>query len=108
MRGLDSPVNFLKNTMIQLCCAPEVTEKFLGTAAVWQEANGPMPYERAKKEANLYTVRARYRPRSRATRARAPLARVAPPMPRYYPHTPPSLMGSAGAPAARLRRLQST
>ena len=42
--------------MIQLCTAREVAEKFMGTSKLWQPANGPMPYEKAKKEVNLYTT----------------------------------------------------
>jgi len=49
-------VNFLKNSMIQLCTGKEVSAKFLGTAKLWMPANGTMPYERARKELNYYTT----------------------------------------------------
>ena len=32
LRGLDSPVPFLKNSMIQLCCSKDISERFMGTA----------------------------------------------------------------------------
>ena len=56
LRGLDSPVPFLKNSMIQLCCPKDVYERFIGTAKLWQNANGTMPYEKARKELNFYTT----------------------------------------------------
>lgn len=42
--------------MINLCCAKEVWEAFIGDAKMWQGANGTLPYEKAKKEVNLYTT----------------------------------------------------
>ena len=56
LRGLDSPVDFLKNSMIQLCCPKDVSERFMGDAKVWQPASGTLPYEKARKEINLYTT----------------------------------------------------
>ena len=56
LRGLDSPVPFLKNSMIQLCCSKDVSDKFMGTSKVFQPANGTLPYDKAKREANLYTT----------------------------------------------------
>ena len=56
LRGLDSPVDFLKNSMIQMCCSKSVSEAFLGDAKLFQPANGSLPYEKASKEINLYTT----------------------------------------------------
>jgi hypothetical protein len=56
LRGLDSPIPFLKNAMIQLCCSKDVSERFLGESKLWQPAAGTLPYEKAKKEINLYTT----------------------------------------------------
>ena len=56
LRGLDSPVPFLKNQFIQLCCSKDISDKFMGTARTWETPNGGLPYEKAKREANLYTT----------------------------------------------------
>ena len=56
LRGLDSPVPFLKNSMIQLCCAKEVSDRFMGEAKTWQAASGSLPYEAARKQLNFYTT----------------------------------------------------
>ena len=56
LRGLDSPVPFLKNAFIQLTCSKEIFEKFIGTSKPWVPANGSLPYDKAKKECNLYTT----------------------------------------------------
>ena len=56
LRGLDSPVPFLLNQMIQLTTATDVYERFIGTSKLWQPANGTLNYEAAKKEVNLYTT----------------------------------------------------
>ena len=44
--------------MIELCCAKEVSEKYQGDAKIFMPANGSLPYDRARKELNFYTVRA--------------------------------------------------
>lgn len=56
LRGLESPVPFLQTQMIQLCCAKEVAKEYVGTAFPWQPPNGTLPYDEAKKAANLYTT----------------------------------------------------
>ena len=56
LRGLDSPVPFLKNSMIQMCTAKDVSESYMGTAKTWERANGTLPYEIARKELNFYTT----------------------------------------------------
>ena len=56
LRGLDSPVPFLKNDMICLVTPKETSEKYMGTAKKWEIANGTLPYEKARKELNLYTT----------------------------------------------------
>ena len=56
LRGLDSPVPFLKNAFIQLTTSKDVFERFIGESKPWQPANGTLPYDKAKKEANLYTT----------------------------------------------------
>ena len=56
LRGLNSPVPFLKNLMIQLCCSEEVRKEYVGTAQPWQLPNGKLPYDEARKAANLYTT----------------------------------------------------
>ena len=56
LRGLDSPVPFLKNSMIQMCTAKDISERFMGTARTWENANGTLPYEKARKELNFYTT----------------------------------------------------
>ena len=56
LRGLDSPVDFLKNSMIQMCTSKEISEKYMGNAKTWEAANGSLPYEAARKELNFYTT----------------------------------------------------
>ena len=56
LRGLDSPVPFLKNSLIQLCCAKDIFERYLGASKIFQPANGTLSYERAKREVNMYTT----------------------------------------------------
>ena len=47
LRGLQSASDFLKNTMVQLCCAKEVVEAYQGTAKISQPANGSISFEQA-------------------------------------------------------------
>ena len=47
LRGLQSESDFLKNTMVQLCCAKEVAEAYQGTAEIFQPANGSISFEQA-------------------------------------------------------------
>ena len=56
LRGLDSPVPFLKNDMVSLVTSKEVSEKYQGTAKKWEPANGTLPYDKVRKELNLYTT----------------------------------------------------
>ena len=56
LRGLDSPVPFLKNLMIKLCCAGQVWEEYHGTAKMWAPPNGTLSYDNAKKQVNFYTT----------------------------------------------------
>mgnify|MGYP002630287628 CR=1 FL=1 len=55
LRGLDSTVHFLKNSMVELCCSKAVYVEYMGDAKQWEEANGTLSYEEArKKHLNLY------------------------------------------------------
>ena len=57
LRGLQSSDNnFLKNTMLSLCCPKDVAEKYQGTAKIFEEANGTLPFEQAKASLNRYTT----------------------------------------------------
>ena len=44
LRGLDSPVPFLKNDMVSLVTPKEMSEKYQGTAKKWEVANGTLPW----------------------------------------------------------------
>jgi len=56
LRGLDSPVPFLKNDMVSLVTPKDTFERYIGTAKKWENANGILPYDKARKELNLYTT----------------------------------------------------
>ena len=56
LRGLDSPVTFLKNDMVSLVTPKEMYEKYIGTAQKWEEANGALTYDKVRKELNMYTT----------------------------------------------------
>ena len=56
LRGLQSSSDFLKNTMVQLCCPKDVAEQFQGTAKIFEPANGSISFEQAKSSLNLYTT----------------------------------------------------
>ena len=56
LRGLQSSNDFLKNTMIQLCCPKDVAEQYQGTAETFEPANGSISFEQAKSSLNLYTT----------------------------------------------------
>ena len=47
LRGLDSPVPFLKNSMIELCCSAEMVAKF---------KDGTMTYDEVRPHINLFTT----------------------------------------------------
>ena len=47
LRGLDSDVAFLKDTMVKLCCATDVAMRY---------SNGEVAYEVARKQLNTYTT----------------------------------------------------
>ena len=56
LRGLQSGSCFLKNTMVQLCCPAKVWEQYKGTANIFEEANGALSFEEAKRFLNKYTT----------------------------------------------------
>jgi hypothetical protein len=56
LRGLDSPVPFLKHSMIELCCPKAVYEQYMGGAEKWEQPKGTLSYEEVKKELNTYTT----------------------------------------------------
>ena len=56
LRGLQSNSPFLKNTMVQLCCAMSVAKEYQGDANVSEPASGTKSFEEAKKELNMYTT----------------------------------------------------
>jgi hypothetical protein len=56
LRGLQSSSCFLKNTMVQLCCPAKVWEQYKGTANIFEEANGALSFEEAKRFLNKYTT----------------------------------------------------
>ena len=56
LRGVQSSSDFLKNTMIQLCCPEDVAEQYQGTAKTFEPANGSISFEQAKSSLNLYTT----------------------------------------------------
>jgi len=56
LRGLDSPVSYLKNDMVSLVTAKEVCEKYQGTAPKWMPANGELKYDEVRKLLNMYTT----------------------------------------------------
>ena len=56
LRGVQSSSDFLKNTMIQLCCPEDVAEQYQGTAETFEPANGSISFEQAKSSLNLYTT----------------------------------------------------
>jgi hypothetical protein len=56
LRGLDSDVPFLVNTMIQLCCKKSVASEYQGSASMGQVANGTLSQAEARKQLNMYTT----------------------------------------------------
>ena len=56
LRGLQSGSDFLKNTMVQLCCPMKDWEPYIGTANIVQPANGALSFEQVKSSLNKYTT----------------------------------------------------
>ena len=54
LRGVRSPAPFLQNTMIKLCCPTAVAQRYLGTAPVYERANGDLSWDEALKSLNRY------------------------------------------------------
>ena len=54
LRGIDTDVPFLKNSMIQLCCPKAVADAYMGDAKSDEEAKGTLSYAEAKKQLNTY------------------------------------------------------
>ena len=48
LRGLQSDSPFLKNTMVQLCCAKAVAAEYQGTAQIFEPANGSISFEEVR------------------------------------------------------------
>jgi hypothetical protein len=81
LRGLQSTSPFLRNAMIQLCCAKDVFNKYIGTVPLdklFLPADGTLSFDEAKKQLNKYTARAPARsepnPARRATELAEPCA----------------------------------
>ena len=56
LRGLQSDSNFLKNTMVALCCPRAIAEKFQGVAKMHELANGTLSFDEAERHLNRYTT----------------------------------------------------
>ena len=56
LRGLNSEVPFLRNQLVSLCCEPEVVTAYQGSAAMWHEATGTLPFAAIRSRINLYTT----------------------------------------------------
>ena len=56
LRGLNSEAPFLRNTLIQLCCAPEVVISYMGGAMTHEQAGGPLPWQSALAQSNRYVT----------------------------------------------------
>ena len=56
LRGLQSNSDFLKNTMVQLCGPEAKWKEYIGSANIYQPANGALPFEQAKSSLNKYTT----------------------------------------------------
>lgn len=56
LRGLLTKSPFLRNTMVILCCPKAVADAYLGTAKVFQTANGLVSYDEAKGSLNMYST----------------------------------------------------
>ena len=56
LRGLQSDSEFLKNTMVQLCGPEAKWKEYIGSASIYQPANGALSFEQAKSSLNKYTT----------------------------------------------------
>lgn len=56
LRGLQSDSDFLKNTMVQLCGPETKWKEYIGSASIYQPANGALSFEQAKSSLNKYTT----------------------------------------------------
>jgi len=56
LRGLKSKSDFLRNSMVQLCSAPEVVRGFMGNAKTHEKAAGTLPWESARAQCNKYVT----------------------------------------------------
>ena len=56
LRGLHSESPFLRNSLIQLCCAPDVVLGYMGRAKTHEEANGGLPWASALAQCNKYVT----------------------------------------------------
>ena len=57
LRGLQSDVPFLRNTMVLLCCPKATAKSYLGTAKVFEHpSDGTITFDEAKKSLNKYTT----------------------------------------------------
>ena len=56
LRGLQSKGDFLRNTMVQLCCPADIAAKYQGDAPLFKPANGKLSFEQAKESLNEYTT----------------------------------------------------
>ena len=56
LRGLQSDSDFLKNMMVQLCGPETKWNEYIGSASIYQTANGALSFEQAKSSLNKYTT----------------------------------------------------
>ena len=50
LRGLDSDVVFLRNDMVQRCCAKAKAGEYMGGAKTWEAARGTLSYKAIRSE----------------------------------------------------------
>ena len=56
LRGLQSTSDFLRNTLVRLCCSKIKAEQYQGNAKIFEPANGEIKFEQAKAAVNKYTT----------------------------------------------------
>ena len=56
LRGLHSTSPFLRNSLVQLCCAPDVVRRYMGGARTHEEAKGGLPWASALAQCNKYVT----------------------------------------------------
>ena len=56
LRGLKAKSDFLRNSMVQLCSAPEVVQGYLAGAKTHERARGTLSWESARAQCNKYVT----------------------------------------------------